>query len=329
MSATIKDVAKKANVSVATVSRIINNLPGYSEETKKRVVQVIKDLGYQPNEVARGLINRKTKTIGVLVPAVSDLFASEVLAGIEEGAHEFGYGVMICKTNNDGKRTMHYLQALHEKRVDGMIIVSEAIKLEYYKAIQSMNISVVLVATQSKYPIPFIKVNDYKAAYDATKYLLDNGHTNVGMIAGTKGDKISTTPRVKGFKDALHDKGIGLTKEMIAFGRFDFRSGKKEMERLLDRLPNLTGVFCASDEMAVGALSFLYQKGIKVPTQISIIGYDNTASAEKAIPPLTTVAQPLYDMGKASIQVLLNASSKENHIFPHHIVERETVISYK
>ncbi|MCK1995018.1 LacI family DNA-binding transcriptional regulator [Peribacillus muralis] len=328
MSITIKDVAKQANVSVATVSRILNNLPGYSDETQQRVKKVIKELGYQPNAVARGLINRKTKTIGVLVPNVSDLFASEVLAGIEEQAHEFGYSVMICKTNHDGKRTINYLHALYEKRVDGIIIVSEFITLDYYKAIETNNVPVVLVATQSDYPLPFIKVDDYQAAYDATTYLVKKGHSHIGMIAGTKSDAISTTPRVKGFTDALNDVGITVTNEMITYGDFSFKSGIEGMDKLLKSYPKVKAVFCASDEMAVGALSLLYKRGIRVPERISLIGYDNTATAEKAIPPLTTVAQPLYKMGKDSIQLLLNPALKVNPLYPHHIAERDTVHSY-
>ncbi|TYR79418.1 LacI family transcriptional regulator [Priestia megaterium] len=329
MSVTIKDVAKQANVSVATVSRILNNLPGYSEETKRRVEKVIEETGYQPNAVARGLINRKTKTIGVLVPNVADLFASEVLAGIEEQAHDLGYSVMICKTDNDGKRTMSYLQMLYEKRVEGIVIVSEPITLDYYQAIKSMQIPVVLVATKSDYPLPFIKVNDYQAAYDATTYLIKKGHSHIGMISGTKGDEIATTPRVKGFTDALSEAGIQVTSTMIAYGDFSFKSGKKQMTKLLKDHPAITGVFCASDEMAVGALSVLYEQGIKVPDHVSVIGYDNTATAEKAIPPLTTVAQPLYEMGKSAIELLLDSSKTDQKIYPHHIVERHTVCLLK
>ncbi|PSA94211.1 LacI family transcriptional regulator [Bacillus atrophaeus] len=328
MLVTIKDVAKQAEVSVSTVSRIMNNLPGYSEETKKRVEKVIKEIGYQPNAVARGLINRKTKTIGVLVPKVSDLFASEVLAGIEDSAHDLDYSVMVCKTNFDGVRTINYLQTLSEKRVDGIVIVSQGITSECYKKIEKMDVPVALVATQSDFPLPFIKVNDYQAAYDAASYLVQKGHSKVGMIAGTKGDVISTVPRVEGFKEALSDGGITVTDQMIAYGYFDFKSGIEAMSQLLINEPTITAVFCASDEMAAGALSLLHKKGIKIPSEISVVGYDNTAMAEKTVPPLTTLAQPLYDMGRASIDLLLSSSAKIENLYPHHIVERETVRSF-
>ncbi|MBT2734629.1 LacI family DNA-binding transcriptional regulator [Bacillus sp. ISL-7] len=324
MMVTIKDVAKQAGVSVATVSRILNNLPGYSEETKQRVEQVIESIGYQPNAVARGLINRETKTIGVLVPDVSHLFANEVLAGIEERAHELGYTVMICKTNY---RTRDYLQTLYEKRVDGIIMVSGTITPDEYKQIEMMKVPVVLVATQTNYPIRFLKVDDYQASYDAAAYLIKKGHSRIGMIAGTKEDAVTTIPRVKGFTDALNDAGIKVTNEKITHGDYHFKSGIECMDQLLNNDPSITGVFCASDEMAAGALSFLYKQGIRVPEKLSLIGFDNTPTAEKAIPPLTTVAQPLYEMGRSSVQLLLDPSVTVNQIFPHQIVERDTVRS--
>ncbi|KKI92692.1 hypothetical protein WQ54_07280 [Bacillus sp. SA1-12] len=321
MAVTIKDVAKKANVSYSTVSRILNNLPGYSEETKRKVEKVIEELGYQPNEIARGLINRKTKTIGVLVPGVSDLFVSEILDGIEEQARKSGYSVMICKTKY---RTKDYLQTLYEKRVDGIIMISGSIDQESYKEIEIKDVPVVIVAGKSKYPkIPYININEYQASYDAVKYLVEKGHSHIGMIAGTKNDD-----REKGFKDALNDNGINVSNHMITYGNYHFDSGVRAMEELIINYPSITGVFCASDEMAVGALSCLYKQGIKVPEQISIIGFDNTATAKKAIPPLTTVAQPLYEMGESAVKLLIDPSLKENKNYPYFIAERDTVHSF-
>ncbi|MBM7704613.1 LacI family DNA-binding transcriptional regulator [Metabacillus iocasae] len=325
MSVTIKDVAKQANVSVATVSRILNNLPGYSEETKQKVVKVIDELGYQPNAIARGLISKKTNTMGVLLPKVSDLFASEILAGIEDVAHEFDHSVIICKTDKDGTRTMKYLQTLREKQVDGIIIVSEYITKEYYDMLTRMNIPVVLVATQSNYDIPCIKVDDFKASYEAVTYLLDKGHIHIGMISGTRSDKMTTTPRVHGYRQALIDSGLPFTENAVAYGDFGFQSGIECMQQLLSHQKHLTAVFCASDEMAIGALSYLYKQGIKVPEQISLLGYDNTATAQKAIPPLTTIEQPLYKMGRRAFEVLIKGERKVNLIYPHRIIERDTV----
>mgnify|MGYP001266204574 CR=1 FL=1 len=325
MAYTMKDVAKRAGVSVATVSRILNGLSGYSEETKKRVNQVIDEMGYQPNAIARGLISKKTRTLAVLLPEVSDLFASEVLAGVEEEAHEKGYSVIICKTAKNGVRTMKYLQTLRENQVDGIIFMSETLTKEYYEAIRKMGASLVLVSTRSDYDIPYVKVDDRQAAYDATSYLVEKGHRSLGMLSGTEGDLIATVPRVAGFKDALDDHGLPAEEHRIAYGDFGFSSGALAMERLLRRVPDVEAVFCASDEMAVGALSLLHRKGIKVPGEISIIGYDNTRAAEMAFPPLTTMAQPLYQMGKKAVDIVLGHRSAESLLLSHQMVERETV----
>ncbi|HWO98385.1 MAG TPA: LacI family DNA-binding transcriptional regulator [Bacillus sp. (in: firmicutes)] len=326
MSVTIKDVARKANVSVATVSRVLNNLPGYSEETKKRVMNTIEQMGYQPNAIARGLINKQTKTIGVLLPAVSDLFAAAILNGVEDRAYELDYSVIICKTDKNGARTMRYLQMLREKQVDGIVFVSDWMTDAYYRTIKGMELPVVLVSSQSAYPLPYVKVNDYKASYDAVSYLIQHGHTYIGMIAGTKEDPLTTVPRVRAFKQALQDHQLYIDECSIVYGDFGFPSGIEGMKKLLLHYPYaLTAVFCASDEMAAGALSFLHKQNMKVPNDISVIGYDNTATAEKTVPPLTTVGQPLYEMGRISVEILLGHHTEKEVIVPHSIIERDTV----
>ncbi|MDR6225088.1 LacI family DNA-binding transcriptional regulator [Desmospora profundinema] len=331
MGPTIKDVAKKANVSTATVSRILNDLPGYSKETKEKVMKVIEELGYQPNAVARGLVSKRTQTIGVLFPDVSSMFSSEILNGIEDTAHELGSSVIVCNTDRDGKRTMKYLQLLQEKRVDGVIFTSEVLTEEYYETLMDMQVPVVLVSTASyRYPLPYVKVDDKHAAYTATEYLIQNGHTQIAMISGRKEDPIAGAPRVEGYKQALSDYGIPIHEESIVYtDGFGFQQGQESFPRIAEKLPEVTAVFAASDEMAVGAMSAAYQLGIQIPDQLSIIGYDNLKIAEMSIPPLTTVAQPLYQMGEVAAkllnEMLRTGSSVESRIMPHHIVERCTV----
>ncbi|EIT84716.1 LacI family transcriptional regulator [Fictibacillus macauensis ZFHKF-1] len=325
MAYTIKDVAKEAGVSVATVSRILNGLPGYSVKTKEKVMQVIGEMGYQPNAIARGLINKRTKTIGVLLPAVSDLFASLVLSGIEDQAHELDYSVMICNTDQDGVRTMKYLHALREKQVDGILFISEQLKKEYYDAVIAMQLPMVLVATTSPYNVPFIKADDEKAVYDGVTYMLEQGHRAIGLLAGTKGDPIATEPRMKGYERALKSYGLLVEQKRIVYGDFGFASGVTGAEALVKQDPSLTAIFCCSDEMAAGALSYLYSQNIAVPQQVSIMGYDDTKMAEMTIPPLTTISQPLYEMGKQSVTMLLQQEEQHWIIMPHSITVRQTV----
>ncbi len=331
MIPTIKDVARKANVSTATVSRILNELPGYSEKTKEKVLKAIEELGYQPNAIARGLVSKRTKTLGVLFPNVSSIFASEILNGIEDTAHEQDHSVIVCNTDSNGVRTMKYLQVLNEKRVDGIIFTSEVLKKEYYDALVEMNIPIVLVSTASyRYPLPFVKVDDKHAAYSATEYLIKNGHKKIAMISGTKDDSIAGTPRVEGYIQALKDNNLSYENRRIVYGiDFGYKTGVMCMEELLKKAPDFTAVFAASDEIAIGALSVAYKEGIKVPDDLSIIGYDNLKVAEMSIPPLTTVAQPLYEMGKIATNMLFsmikNGNTAESRIIQHRIVERQSV----
>lgn len=327
---TIKDVARAADVSVATVSRVLHNLSGYSDKTKQRVLQAVNELGYQPNAIARGLINKRTQTIGVLFPDVSSSFSSDILHGIEDYAHEKNFSVIVCNTAVDGNRTMKYLQVLREKQVDGVVFTSEVLKEEYYKALKDMQVPVVLVNTQShKHMIPYVKVDDRQAAYQATDYLIRAGHRDIAMIAGTSTDPIAGLPRVEGFRQALSDNGIAIAESSIAYGDFQLNSGRAAMERLLAEAPPFTALFAASDEMAIGAMGVALERGMRIPEDLSIIGYDDLSLARMVFPPLTTIHQPLTLMGKLASEKLIamieGASGVSSSIVNHHIVERQTV----
>ncbi|MCA0174011.1 LacI family DNA-binding transcriptional regulator [Bacillus sp. RAR_GA_16] len=335
MASTIKDVAKKANVSIATVSRILNDLPGYSPKTKKKVLDAIEELGYQPNAVARGLINKKTQTIGVLFPDVSSMLSSEILRGIENISHELGHSVIVCHTDSSGKRTKKYLQLLNEKRVEGILYVSEVMTKEYDDIMKKMGVPVVLISTESlEFQLPYVKVNDRSAVFSATQYMIQQGHQKLGMISGPKKDRIAGYPRAQGFLEALQHFGLHASEDQIIYTKgFAYEDGLNHLEPLLSRFPDLTGIIATSDDLAVGVISAAYKLGIKVPEQLSVIGYDNIKIAEMIIPPLTTVAQPLYEMGQTGAEMLFTAidsgETVESRIMPHRIIERESVKKIK
>ncbi|MCD7035194.1 LacI family transcriptional regulator [Metabacillus sp. GX 13764] len=327
MKPTIKDVAREAGVSVATVSRIVNGLPGYSEGTRKKVAEVIASLGYKPNAVARNLVNRKTNTIGVLLPQVSSSFSAKLLHGIEEEAHIHQYSVIICNTDSNGKRTMDYLNLLREKQVEGILFASEARIDQYEEEILALKIPVLAVDAYSE-NIPYLKVNDQEAAYAAAEYLIKMGHQNIGMISGTKEDPISGAPRVAGFLQALADHGIMPEPNLIEYGDFGFKSGYEAITRLIEKNPFLTAIFAASDEMALGIFSYCYEKGIHVPDELSVIGYDDTEMAEMAVPPLTTIHQPIQEMGAEAVRKLITLIQEEpveSKYMPYFIKERKSV----
>ena len=331
MPYTIKDVAQKANVSIATVSRILNDQTGYSKKTKEKVLKVIEQLGYQPNGVARGLITKRTHTIGVLFPHLSGSLVTELLRGIEKSASAHGSSVFVCHTESDSEKTMKYLKLLNEKRVDGIIFTSGILLDEYYEYIKKINVPMVLLATQSeKYPFPFVKVNDHDAAYSATQYLINKGHTRIGMISGNADDLIAGKPRIDGFTKALKDNNIPVKNNRIVVTKgFGFSEGVAGLKSLLTIDPEITAIFAASDEIAIGAISSAYHLGIKVPDELSIIGYDNLSFAEMSIPPLTTVAQPFVEMGETAGNILFKMLDTDelvdSQIVLHKIIERMSV----
>jgi LacI family transcriptional regulator len=331
MNKTIKDVAKAAHVSIATVSRVLNGQGGYSKSTEDKVLRAIKELGYQPNAFARGLIKNKSNTVAILFPEVSSQFSSKILRGVEEAAHELGSSVIVCNTASHGQRTMKYLDVLAEKRIDGILFVSEILTDEYYQKLDSMKIPVVLVATESyQYPLPFVKVDDRHAAYTATDHLIKNGHSKIGMISGNKEDMIAGQPRIEGYIQALKANGLLFNeKNIICSKGFSFKDGLDNLPILLSNSPDLTAIFAASDSIAMGAISAAYKLGINIPQDLSIIGYDNLPIAEMSVPPLTTVAQPLEKMGRAAANMLFSmmdtGQKVESRIIQHSIIERESI----
>ncbi|WP_409296846.1 LacI family DNA-binding transcriptional regulator [Peribacillus sp. SCS-26] len=331
MAYTIKDVAREANVSIATVSRILNGQPGYSKKTKEKVLRVIEEMGYHPNAVARGLINKRTHTIGVMFPYLTGSLVTELLRGIESAASRHGSSIIVCHTSSDREKTRKYLQVLNEKRVDGIIFTSEVLEDEFHGYIENMNVPLVLLSTKSdKFSAPFVRVDDEAAAYSAAEYLIKQGHTKLGMISGRKEDIIAGQPRINGFLKALKKYGISLKEgNIISTEGFGFPEGITGLKRLLENDPGVTGIFAASDEIAIGAISTAYLLGIQIPEELSIIGYDNIDLAQMSIPPLTTVAQPFAEMGETAGEMLLSmletGETAVSRIMPHQIIERESV----
>ena len=327
---TIKDVAAKANVSVATVSRILNGLDGYSEETKQKVTAIVEKMGYQRNAIARNLKVKTTHTIGVLLPKVETTFYIEILNGIEDMAHKNNYSVFICNTGFNSNLTPYYLNVLSERQVDGIIVCSLSPKDMYDKDIVNTKIPCILVSTISpRFPIPYIKVDDYQASYAATNYLIKHGHTKIAMIGGEKEDPIAGLPRLEGYIAALKEHNLPINDSLIKHGGFSFKEGKNSMKELLNENKKFTAIFASCDDIALGVMFIAHKRGISIPKDLSIIGYDNTKISEMVYPPLTTIAQPSYEMGQKSVEMLITTLTTdkkcENIIMPFEIIKRETV----
>ncbi|WP_034336932.1 LacI family DNA-binding transcriptional regulator [Deinococcus misasensis] len=332
MDINIKEVARKAGVSIATVSRVINGKEGYSDLTRQKVMRAIQDLNYKPNALARGLLNQKTQTLAIIFPQVSDMFTGRVLRGVEAAAHQENFSVIVCKTDGSHVRTMRHLELLAEKRVDGIVFASEILVKEYSDFIQRLKIPLVVLSGESDDPgIPCVRCDDQKASFTATSYLIGQGHTQIGMLYGGRKGKLDEITRVVGYHEALSHFHVPFDPhKVITSEGFGFQEGKTGAAQLLDRFPNLTAIFAASDEMAVGVIAAAYERGIRVPEQLSVVGYDDLPIAEMTTPPLTTIHQPLYKMGfKAASMLLDHIHGREDLfssvVFPHTIIERGSV----
>ncbi|KQX48895.1 MULTISPECIES: LacI family DNA-binding transcriptional regulator [unclassified Paenibacillus] len=332
MKSTIKDVAKMANVSISTVSRVMNNPDIVTRDKRDKILEAIERLNYTPNALARGLIHKRTQTLGVLIPDISNLFYAELIKGMEDAAHESGNNLIICNTDNNQDRRQSSLKVLSEKQIDGIIFTSEPIFPDSYEVFKQLGVPIVLAATHSlEYNIPSVKVNDEQAAFDAAEYLIHKGHHRIGMISGSMLDPISGLPRIQGFLRALRTHGIDLDPERcIEYGNYHFNDGYEAVRRLHKKFPEMTALFATSDERALGCISYFHEHKIKVPDEISVIGFDNTRIAGMCFPKLTTVAQPLYEMGELAVRKLdrlINGESLEElrTYMAHWIVERETV----
>lgn len=329
---TISDVANKAKTSIATVSRVLNNQTGYSEETRKKVLKVVDELGYEYNAIARSLKLNKTNTIGVIVPNISSMVTHDLLDGIEEASRAKGYSVIVSYTYSNAERKKKSLKTFKEQRVDGLLFVSDYLDDDDYVYLKNMGIPVVLVSTASeKYPLPYVKTDDYDAAYGAVEFLISKGHQEIGMLSGDANDLISGITRLNGYKACLKDADLLVEERKIAYGmNYSFDDGKNKLKELLESYPKMTALFVASDEMAAGVIAAAHEMGMKIPEELSVMGYDNILISQMVWPALTTVSQPLTEMGNKATDMVLRlingeTTDVESIILPHAIIERASV----
>lgn len=327
---TMKDVAQKAGVSIATVSRFLNDQYGFSSETGKRVEAAIDLLGYNRNEAARTLKTNKTNTIAVLLPQVETSYYTCILEGIEQAAHADGYAVMICHVGCDGKYIGDYLKALCERQVEGIIGCSLPPDNAIEQTITSCGIPTVYVSSIAlDSSIPYVKIDDYKAEYAATRYLIDKGHRQIAMLGGSPCDIVAGVTRNEGYKRALLDAGLEWNEKLLQYAFFSYETGAEAMRKLLQQEVPFTAVVACCDVVAMAALSISHKAGLSVPNDFSLIGYDNEIVAKMSIPPLTTVAPPHTEMGNQAFQMLheLIGGKKAiaSQILPFSIVERDSV----
>jgi DNA-binding LacI/PurR family transcriptional regulator len=301
----IKDIAKAARVSHPTVSRALRGSPLVNADTADRIRKIADQLGYRPNAVARGLVTRKTGTIGVVVTTIADPFIAEVVSGIEEAANEHGYSVFLANSNAQPARELNVVRSFQERRVDGILVAASRVGALYSPYLSKLKVPIVLINNQ--HPGPFVHavlIDNVSASLQAVRHLIEIGHRRIAYMGDQFGFQ-SDTERFNGYRQALAMADLPFLPELVVHGDGRPEGGGASMGKLLAFPQPPTAVFCYNDMSAVGALSAVRAHGLHVPHDISIVGFDDLFIASYTDPPLTTIRQPKAAMGRAAMDILL------------------------
>mgnify|MGYP001186277928 CR=1 FL=1 len=327
---TIYDVAREANVSMATVSRVVNGNPNVKPATRKKVQEVIDRLGYRPNAVARGLASKKTTTVGVIIPDISNTYFAELARGIEDIATMYKYNILLSNSDQNKEKEFHLLNTMLGKQVDGIVFMSGNITEEHVKEFEKSQVPIVLAGSIEKSgKIPSVNIDYEKASYETTKFFIDKGHKHIAFVTGPLQEPINSVKKLAGYKRALEEAGIAFNEEYVVEGDYTYESGIECVEKLLELEEKPTAITVGTDEMALGVVHGLQDNGYNIPNDVEIISTDNTRLSLMVRPQLTSIVQPLYDIGAVAMRLLTKFMNNEEVtdrvvILPHRMEIRNS-----
>lgn len=315
---TVYDIAREANVSVATVSRVLNNTAPVKASTREKVKAIIEKHQFQPNALARSLTSKETGMIGIILPDITNPFFPEVFSGAETEARSKGYTFFLCDSGGDFQRESEYFSVLKEKRVDGIIFLGGRINLarcsrELAEEVIELSHHVPIVLVNGNLPrsgLHRVITDEYTGAKLATQHLISLGHKNIAFLGGYA-HMNTTAQKVRAFRKVMRENKLDINEEWILHGDFSVESGKDLMNDLIDMKKRPSAVFCVNDFTAVGAVKSAINRGLSIPADISVVGYDDTQLSTALIPELTTVAQQTYELGKQAVQMLHKLMNNE------------------
>ncbi|MCJ8008192.1 LacI family DNA-binding transcriptional regulator [Lederbergia wuyishanensis] len=324
MKATIYDVAKAAGVSIATVSKVINNTGNMRDTTRQKVKETMEKLNYQPSLMASALTGKGTETLGLLVPDISNPFFSEIAKTIEDRAHESGMSVIICSTDENTEKEKKYVELLQRKQVDGMIVASSFHNIEILKGVVDRKIPLVMLTQDDAgLGVTSISVDDFKGGYEATSHLLSEGHRDIVIIAEYAK---SSKHRIYGYLEAHEEHGIKTSEENIIRTVASIENGRECLRKIVEKGKVPTGIFACNDLIAVGVIQEANEMGLNIPEDLSIVGFDNTILATTTVPGLTTIAQPITEMGKRVVDVIISEIKDKNQKKEHVLFKPQLII---
>ncbi|MBN2910585.1 LacI family DNA-binding transcriptional regulator [Polycladomyces sp. WAk] len=320
--ATIRDVAKRAGVSVATVSRVLNETGYVHADTKAAVKKAIEELNYKPNYVARSLYQKSSRLIGLILPDITNPFFPELARAVEDVAHQYGYTVVLCNSDGDLEKEKHYLDVLTQNHADGLIVTTNRQNnLNYI----NLNIPVVALDRPLHESIPEVCADHYGGGKMATEYLIRRGCNFIAHVRGP-GQLSPADERCRGFVNAAEKAGVPF---YIVESQFDITISEQKVSELLDTYPRIDGIFAGNDLIAVAAVKVALKRGISIPEELQVIGFDGIPLSACFYPSITTIVQPIYEMGQCATKLLIQLITNQGvtakkHCLPVKLVERET-----
>lgn len=308
MSSTIRDVAEQANVSVATVSRVLNGSDSVRPETEAQVLDAVEALNYLPNEAARSLRTQKTRTVGVLLPNMHGEFFAQVTRGLDQRAGEDGHHVLVSNSHTDENEAESVLRSLLG-RVEGLIILWPRLDIEFLEALVPDDLPIVLLSTSVDTPrFHTLSFDNRAGAYAAVEHLAEHGHERVAILTGDPAN-FDAQERLAGYRDAVADLDLVADPALEIEGDFTQEAGRAAVDRLTRLTPRPTALFASNDSMALGVLRGMHEAGLRAPDDLALIGFDDIPTARYAAPSLTTVHAPTLELGRRAVDALLEAST--------------------
>lgn len=305
MAATMKDIARRTGLGLATISSYFNG-GNVREKNRIKIEEAIEELHYEVNEVARGLKTNATRTIGVVIPELNNTFCAEIITGMEDVLRSHGYATIVCDCRTDKKLEREAVEFLIRRRVDGIINMPVDEEGNHLKRFQKMGKPIVLINRKIQgIDCDSVLVDNKKAAEDAVRYFIGRGHRNIGIIGGPE-EVFTAQERMAGYYKALESAGIPVRESLIWHGDYTIQGGVRGLEELVQNNPEMTAVFVTNYEMTMGAMIGVNELGIRIPEQLSMIGFDNLQFARACNPKLTIVAQPTDGIAREVAKVMLN-----------------------
>ena len=325
----MRDVAERAGVSVTSVSHVINETRPVSDELRRRVLAAMDDLDYQPNRLARSLRRGQTHTIGMIIPDSANPFFAEMARGVEDTSFESGYNVILCNSDGDLNKERLYTNVLIEKRVDGILFIAAGLSTNGVLDLQAQKTPLVVVDRDlPDASVDSVLTDNAQGGWLATRHLIDLGHRRIACITGPS-DVTPSAERVIGYRQALAEGDIPIDEALIVRGDFQYESAYRASIRLLQTEDPPTAIFACNDLMAVAVMSAALEQERQVPADLSVVGYDDVRLAAFANPPLTTIAQPKYEMGVVAATMLLERirapqAPAQRRVFESSLVKRKS-----